>query len=174
MFARFLGRIVPRVISRQSGFLGRANSSKPSFWPKEHKMRKLIFVSLTVALFISVSAFAQDTQKPGDARPDSTTAAQEPQKPASPEVTVTGCLQKGDEPGEVSITGEDGRSWELHSTAVKLDEHIGHKVTLTGTITRESKAEEKKEGQIEKAAGKEEYGDLRVSNLKMVSKTCNK
>jgi hypothetical protein len=41
-------------------------------------------------------------------------------------------------------------------------------------MARESKAEEKKEGQVEKAAGKEEYGDLRVSNLKMVSKTCNK
>ncbi len=138
-------------------------------------MRKLIFVSLAVALFVSVTAFAQDTQKPGDARPDSTTAvAQEPQKPASPEVTVTGCLLKGDEPGEVAITGEDGRNWELHSTAVKLDEHIGHKVSVTGAIARESKAEEKKEGQIEKAAGKEEYGDLRVSTLKMVSKTCSK
>jgi hypothetical protein len=62
----------------------------------------------------------------------------------------------------------------LHSKAVKLDEHVGHKVTVTGTMARESKAEEKKEGQVEKAAGKEEYGDLRVSNLKMVSKTCNK
>jgi hypothetical protein len=82
-------------------------------------MRNLIFVSLAVALFVSVTAFAQDTPNPADARPDSTTAvAQEnqEQKPASPETTVTGCLQKGDEPGEVSIIGEDGRSWELHST----------------------------------------------------------
>src|SRR5882724_9954838 len=66
-------------------------------------------------------------------------------------------LQKGDEPGEVSLTGEDGRSWELHSTAVKLDDHIGHKVTVTGTVTRESKAEEKKEGQVKNASGKQEY-----------------
>jgi hypothetical protein len=138
-------------------------------------MKKLIFASLVVALLVSVTAFAQDTPKPGDATPSSTTAvAQEPQKPAGPETTVTGCLQKGDEPGEVSIIGEDGRNWELHSTAVKLDEHIGHKVIVTGTISRESKAEEKKEGQVEKAAGKEEYGNLRVSNLKMVSKTCSK
>jgi len=83
-------------------------------------------------------------------------------------------LQKGDEPGEVSLTGEDGRSWELHSTAVKLDDHIGHKVTVTGTVTRESKAEEKKEGQVKNASGKQEYGDLRVSSLKMLSKTCSK
>jgi len=26
--------------------------------------------------------------------------------------TVTGCLQKGDEAGEVSITGEDGKTWD--------------------------------------------------------------
>ena len=36
------------------------------------------------------------------------------------------------------------------------------------------KAEEKKEGQVENAAGKEEYGDLHVTDLKMVSETCNK
>lgn len=138
-------------------------------------MRKLIFVSLAVALFVSVTAFAQDTAKPADTKPDTTTAvAQEPQQPAGAETTVTGCLQKGDEPGAVSIIGEDGRNWELHSTSVKLDEHIGHKVTVTGTVTRESKAQEKKEGQVEKAAGKEESGDLRISSLKMISKTCSK
>ena len=138
-------------------------------------MRKLIFVSVAVALFVSVAAFAQDTPKPADTKPDNTKAvAQDPQQPAAAETTVTGCLQKGDEPGAVSIIGEDGRNWELHSTSVKLDEHIGHKVTVTGTVTRESKAQEKKEGQVEKAAGKEEYGDLRISSLKMLSKTCSK
>jgi hypothetical protein len=138
-------------------------------------MRKLIFVSLAVALFVSVTAFAQDTAKPADSKPDNTKAvAQEPQQPAGAETTVTGCLQKGDEPGAVSIIGEDGRNWELHSTSVKFDEHIGHKVTVTGTVTRESKAQEKKEGQVEKAAGKEESGDLRISSLKMISKTCSK
>jgi hypothetical protein len=55
---------------------------------------------------------------------------------------------------------------------VKLDEHIGHRVTVTGTVTRESTAHEKKEGHVEKAAGKEEYGDLRIRSLKMLSKTC--
>jgi hypothetical protein len=139
-------------------------------------MRKLMFISLAVALFVSVTAFAQNTPKPGNMKPDGNTAAAQEQRetPTSPQTTVTGCLQKGDEPGEVSITGEDGKSWDLHSTAVKLDEHIGHKVNVTGTITRESKAEEKKEGQVENASGKQEYGDLRVSSLKMVSTTCSK
>jgi hypothetical protein len=88
--------------------------------------------------------------------------------------TVTGCLQKGDEAGEYSITGEDGKTWGLHSTSVKLDQHLGHKVTVTGSTTQESKAEEKKEGQVEKASSKQEYADLDVTSLKMVSDSCSK
>jgi hypothetical protein len=46
-------------------------------------------------------------------------------------------------------------------------------VTVTGSAHRESKAQEKaeerKEGQMENAAGKEEYRDLRVTNVKMVT-----
>ena len=88
--------------------------------------------------------------------------------------TVTGCLQKGDEAGEFSITGEDGKTWGLHSTSVKLDQHLGHKVTVSGSTTHESKAEEKKEGQVEKASSKQEYADLDVTSLKMVSDSCSK
>jgi len=69
-------------------------------------------------------------------------------------------------------------TWDVTSKSVKLDEHVGHQVTLTGSARRESKAqekaEEKKEGQVEKAAGKEEYGDLSVTDLKMISETCSK
>jgi hypothetical protein len=90
--------------------------------------------------------------------------------------TVTGCLQKADEPGEFSITGEDGKTWGLYSTTVKLDQHLGHKVTVTGSRTHEpkaeEKAEEKKEGQVEKASSKKEYADLDVTSLKMVSDSC--
>jgi len=92
--------------------------------------------------------------------------------------SVTGCLQKGDEPGEFSITGEDGKTWGLRSTSVKLDQHLGHKVIVTGSTTHETKAEEKaeekKEGQVENAASKAEYADLTVTSLKMVSETCSK
>src|SRR3989442_8539474 len=100
------------------------------------------------------------------------------QKPAGRTQSVTGCLQKGDEPGEFSITGEDGKTWGLHSKTVKLEDHIGHKVTVTGSPIHESaakeKAEEKKEGKMEKAAGKEEMGALHVTSVKMISESCNK
>ena len=92
--------------------------------------------------------------------------------------TVTGCLQKADASGEFSITGEDGKTWELRSTTVKLDQHLGHKVTVTGSTTHESakteKAEEKKEGQVENAGTKEEFADITVTSLKMVSDSCAK
>jgi hypothetical protein len=39
-------------------------------------------------------------------------------------MAVTGCLQKGDEPGEFSITGDDGKTWDLRSRTVKLSEHV--------------------------------------------------
>jgi len=100
------------------------------------------------------------------------------QKPARHMETVTGCLQKGDEPGEFSIVGEDGKTWGLRSTSVKLDTHLGHTVTVAGSRTHESKAQEKagekKEGQVEKAPSKGEYADLSVTSLKMVSEGCNK
>src|SRR5437773_3020547 len=88
--------------------------------------------------------------------------------------TITGCLQKGHEPDEFSITGEDGKVWGLRSSVVKLDGHLGHKVTVSGLITHESKAGETKKGKTEGAPGNEESGDLRVASLKMVSKTCGK
>lgn len=134
-------------------------------------MRKLIFGSFACALLLSAVALAQDAAQPGS----SPVAAQaQDQKPMNHSKTVTGCLQKGDQPGEVTLTAADGKSWDLRSDSVKFDEHIGHQVAVTGTATRETKAEEKKEGQMEKASSKEAYGDLNVTDLKMVSETCTK
>ena len=138
-------------------------------------MKKLMLFSIVLALFVSLTAFAQDTTKPSDdqTKQDNTKAAPQ-EKSASQTKTVTGCLQKGDQPDQFSITGEDSKSWDLRSSTVKLADHVGHQVTVTGSPTRETKAEEKKEGQVEKAAGKEELGELRVTSLKMVSKSCAK
>jgi hypothetical protein len=78
-------------------------------------------------------------------------------------VTVTGCLQKGDEPDEYSITGTDGKTYGLRSNSVKLADHLGHKVTVTGKLQAEEK-EEKHESK--------EAGDLSVTSLKMISSSC--
>ena len=137
-----------------------------------------ILLSTVLALLVSLTALAQDATKPSydPAKQDNTKAApqENQEKSASQTKTVTGCLQKGDQPDEFSIRGEDGKSWELRSGTVKLADHVGHQVTVTGSPTREAKAEEKKEGQVENAARKEELGELRVTSLKMVSQSCTK
>src|SRR5678815_4897381 len=50
------------------------------------------------------------------------------------DLPVTDCLQKGDEANEFSITGEDGKSYDLTSSSVELSKHVGRKVTVTGTF----------------------------------------
>jgi hypothetical protein len=140
-------------------------------------MKKMMFATLAFVLFVPLVLRAQDSASQDNMKPTATQEKQD-KKPTSHTKTVTGCLQKGDEPGEFSITGADGKTWGLRSSTVKLEQHVGHQVTVTGSAHRESKAhekaEEKKEGQMENAAGKEEYGDLQVTSLKMVSETCNK
>jgi hypothetical protein len=135
-------------------------------------MKKLIFGWIAFALLVSLSAFAQYGQ---DNNAKSGTQESKATKSEKEAKTVSGCLQKGDEPGEFSIQGEDGKVWGLKSSSVKLEEHLGHKVSVTGSASEESKAEEKrekKEGEVEKASKREEYGDIRVTNLKMISDSC--
>jgi hypothetical protein len=86
--------------------------------------------------------------------------------------SVTGCLQKGDEAGEYSITGQDGKTFGLRSKSVNLSKHLGHKVTVTGTMKPESEEHEKNEAKPNTHKESAEAGDIRVTNLKMISETC--
>jgi len=94
------------------------------------------------------------------------------EKSAGGKTTVTGCLQKGDETGEYSITGEDGKTYGLRSKSVKLSQHLGHKVTVTGTLRAESAEKEKAEAAEHEKKEAAEAGDIRVTDLKMVSDKC--
>lgn len=106
----------------------------------------------------------------------STLTAQEQEKgeqaSTGSSTTVTGCLQKGNEAGEYSIT-ENGKTYGLRSQSVDLSKHVGHKVSVTGTMKPESEAGERTEAS-EKNEAKEakEAGDIRVTNLKMISESC--
>lgn len=98
-----------------------------------------------------------------------TTAGSAQTKAGGQKTRVTGCLQKGDEADEFSITGEDGKTYQIRNSAVGLSEHVGHKLTIVGTLKSE-----KKEGESQEYSQKEsvQIGQLRVENLKMVSDTC--
>jgi len=149
--------------------------SKNKLEEEGHMSQKITKLSLWLiaALFTGLCAVALQAQE----TPAPATTAK-PMHAKTAKTTVTGCLQKGDEADEFAITGEDGKTWELRSKTVKLAEHVGHTVTVTGVRHHETKAEEAKE---EKAEGKEskeaeakEAGDLRVTGLKMVSESCTK
>ena len=123
-----------------------------------HKKLFLWVMPLVIGgLFVSVTCSAQMDQN----------------KDGTSTKSVTGCLQKGDEPGGFTIAGDDGKTWELHSKTAKLSDHVGHTLTVTGSVVKESKStEEKMEASEKKEASGKEYGDLRVQSLKMVSDSC--
>ena len=97
------------------------------------------------------------------------TTAQTAQKDSkkSNGITVTGCLQKGDEADEFAITGSDGKNYELVSSSVKLSAHVGHKVSVTGALIGEKNEENEKKEEGEGWSGK-----IRVASLKMIAESC--
>jgi hypothetical protein len=99
-------------------------------------------------------------------------AAQQKKGTKGGNTTVTGCLQKGDEADEFSLTAEDGKLYDLRSSSVKLAEHVGHKVTVTGKFKPEADEKEENEAKESKEGGKKDVGDIQVSSLKMVSSSC--
>jgi hypothetical protein len=99
------------------------------------------------------------------------TLAVQAQETSTKTQSVTGCLQKGVEPGGFTITGEDGVMWELSG---KVDAvHVGHKVTVSGHVLHRSETEEAKfaDHERQEANGKK-YADFQVTSLKMVSTSC--
>jgi hypothetical protein len=130
-------------------------------------MMKLKIVTGLIALFVFAGvaglATAQDTTKTTHKKTR----------------TLTGCLQKGEDANEYNLTTKNGGTWEIKSDSVKLDEHVGHTVKITGVVPnamvhgmKEDTKEEMKEHGMEK--GTAEHGHLTVTDLTMVSDTCPK
>jgi hypothetical protein len=93
--------------------------------------------------------------------------------------TLTGCLQKGDSADEYNLTTAKGGTWEVKSDSVKLGEHVGHTVTITGVVAnatahgmKEDTKEEMKEHGMDKNAT--EHGHLTATAVSMVSDSCQK
>jgi hypothetical protein len=93
--------------------------------------------------------------------------------------TLTGCLQKGEDANEYNFTAKDGGIWEVKSDSVKLGEHVGHTVKIIGVVSnatahgmKEDTKEEMKEHGMDKSAT--EHGHLAVTDLTMVSDSCQK
>lgn len=93
--------------------------------------------------------------------------------------TLSGCLQTGDAANEYKLTTAKGATWEIKSDTLKLGDHVGHSVTLTGVVSNakmhgmkeDAKAEAKEHG-VDKDST--EHGHMTVTSLSMVSDTCKK
>jgi hypothetical protein len=93
--------------------------------------------------------------------------------------TLMGCLQKGEGTDDYNLTAKDGGTWEIKSDSVKLGPHVGHTVTVTGVVsnaTAHGLKEDTKDEAREHGIGKTstEHGHMTVTNLKMVSESCDK
>jgi ABC-type sugar transport system substrate-binding protein len=93
--------------------------------------------------------------------------------------TLSGCLQTGDSANEYRLTTAKGGTWELHSDSLKLGDHVGHTVTITGVVSNakmhgmkeDAKAEAKEHGVAKHST---EHGSITVTDLSMVSDSCKK
>jgi hypothetical protein len=105
--------------------------------------------------------------------------AQDTTKPTHKKTrTLSGCLQKGEDANEYKLTTKSGGTWEIKSDSVKLEEHVGHAVKVTGVVShykehamKEDAKEEMKEHGMDKDA--KEHGHMTVTNLTMVSDACS-
>ena len=93
--------------------------------------------------------------------------------------TLTGCLQKGEDANEYNFTAKGGGTWEIKSDSVKLDEHVGHTVKITGVVsnaTAHGMKEDAKGEMQEHGMDKHdtEHGHMTVTDLAMVSDSCQK
>jgi len=133
-------------------------------------MKRILIGALVISCAVAMTAVAatQATHHAGAAK------------------SLTGCLEKGDEANTFKLTNvTGGGEWELVGApaALKMSDHLGHKVEVSGTSlsaaaaekvehagAKETKAEEKMEKKEEKGEKGEHH--LKVAAVKMISSTC--
>ena len=85
---------------------------------------------------------------------------------------VTGCLQEGQDNNKYQLITEDAR-WDLKSDDVRLADHVGQKVRVNGVVSNQPFHGMKEDLKAEVRKRPTETGVLTVTNLDMVSDSCN-
>jgi hypothetical protein len=85
---------------------------------------------------------------------------------------ITGCLAKGDSDNEYAVKAANGATWEVKSDAVNFGQHVGHTVTVTGTVNNATAHGAKEKVKDKTMDNPNEHGHMTVTNLKMVSESC--
>lgn len=126
-------------------------------------MIRNIALTLALATLCTPMGFAQDNSR---------------DKPKSSERTITGCVMKSGN-DKFELEANDGSKWNLNSDTVEFASHTGHTVTVTGVVARtmaHNLKEDSKDAATDAHLKKNdnEHGTLKVTDLKMVSKSCEK
>jgi hypothetical protein len=88
---------------------------------------------------------------------------------------ITGCVAKGDSEKEYQITTPGGNTWEVRTNdAVDLATHVGHTVTVTGTVNNADAHGAKEKTKEKTMDNPNEHGHLTPTGVKMVSESCKK
>ena len=88
-------------------------------------------------------------------------------------MSATGCLMQGTSPDGYYLKGDDGKTYELWGNKT-LSAHVNHKVTVSGMEEKMPEAKEQaKETKEKSEAGGQPQTDLKVTHVKMVSKSCS-
>jgi hypothetical protein len=92
--------------------------------------------------------------------------------------SVTGCVTKGPGANEFLLTASDGSTWEVHNNnAVDLTSHLGHTIRAKGVVSHAKMHNMKEDAKgAAKDAGMKnnntEHGHLKVTDVRMVSESC--
>jgi hypothetical protein len=85
---------------------------------------------------------------------------------------LTGCLQEGHNAHEYHLIAENA-NWHLKSDNVRLADHVGHEVKVAGAVSNQPFHGMKEDLKAEVNKNPTETGVLTVTNLEMVSDSCN-
>ena len=79
---------------------------------------------------------------------------------------VTGCIRKAPDANHYRLLDDNGKLWNIQSKNVSFAEHVGHVVTVSGSIPQKSRDDN------DKAGDTSPQNDLMVTKLEMVRDTC--
>jgi hypothetical protein len=86
--------------------------------------------------------------------------------------TLTGCLSNGDSANEFKLTASTGE-WKVQSDSVKLADHVGHTVKITGVVSNPTMHGMKEDAKDKTEKKPVEKGTITATGLKMVSESCS-
>ena len=85
---------------------------------------------------------------------------------------LTGCLQQGHNVDEYQLNAKNAK-WHLKSDNYRLEDYVGQEVKVAGVVSNQPYHGMKEDLKAAVAKNPTETGVLTVTNLEMVSESCN-